>query len=84
MSYFIFLWAVAVGIQWGFGTSAFFVLGSLGLVLLMMFKGESIRQMQFARITSSKIGAKLLNKDSISRELMYLAKSIIVCGHTFR
>ena len=35
------------------------------------------------RVASSKVGAKLLNKDSISRKLMYLAKSTIVCGHTF-
>lgn len=52
--YFITPWVVAVGIQWAFGISAFLVLGPLGLVVLMMFKGESIRQMQFAGLLHLK------------------------------
>lgn len=39
--------------------SAFFVVASFGLVVLLMFKRESIRQIQFTKISSSEMGTKL-------------------------
>lgn len=60
--------------------SAFFVLGSFGLVVLLMFKGESSRQMQSTRIASSEAGAKLFNVDSKSKAWVYLARSTGASG----
>ena len=60
-SYFINPWVKAVGVNWAFGMSAFFVMASFGLVVILMFKGQSIRQIQFARISSSEAGTRLLN-----------------------
>ena len=67
-SYFIDPWVERVGVQWAFGMSAFFTLGSFLLVVLLMFKGESIRQIQFARIASSEAGAKLIKVESNGNE----------------
>lgn len=53
-SYFITPRVTAVWIQWTLGMSAFFVLGSFGLVVLLMFKGESSRHMQSTRIAYLK------------------------------
>lgn len=68
-SYFITPWVAAVGVNWAFGMAAFFVVGSFALVILLMIKGESIRQIQFARVSSSESGTKLLNVDSHGRDL---------------
>ncbi len=49
--------------------SAFFVVASFGLVVLLMFKRESIRQIQFTKVSSSEMGTKLRNVDSHGRDL---------------
>ncbi|KAL6717388.1 hypothetical protein ACLMJK_005303 [Lecanora helva] len=67
-SYFIDPWVEDIGVQWAFGMSAFFVLASFLLVILLMFKGETIRQIQFARIASSEAGTKLIKVGSSDTE----------------
>ena len=63
-SYFIDPWVAAVGVQWAFGMSAFFVVGTFLLVALLVFFGERIREIQFAGILSSESGTKLVDVDS--------------------
>jgi hypothetical protein len=68
-SYFTGPWVEAVGGDEAFGMSAFFVVASFGLVVLLMFKRESIRQIQFTKVSSSEMGTKLRNVDSHGRDL---------------
>lgn len=59
-SFYIDPWVASVGDGWVFGMSAFFCIFSFIFVILLMWKGSSVRQIQFKQLASSEEGTKLV------------------------
>lgn len=60
ISFYIKPWVAAVDAGWVYGMMAFFSVFSFLFVVLLMWKGHAIRQIQFASVASSEEGEKLL------------------------
>lgn len=57
--FFVDAWEAKVGVGWVFGMAAFFsILGSC-LILLLVWKGEKIRQLSFKSVRSDEGGARM-------------------------
>lgn len=59
ISFYINPWVEAVGVGWVYGMMAFFAVFSFFCVMLLMWKGHEIRQIQFASVSSSEEGEKV-------------------------
>lgn len=60
ISFYINPWVEAVGVGWVYGMMGFFAVFSFFFVMLLMWKGDVIRGLQFARLASSEEGERLL------------------------
>ncbi|KAJ5653680.1 Major facilitator superfamily domaingeneral substrate transporter [Penicillium lividum] len=63
ISFYVDAWVAAVTVGWVYGMMGFFALFSFFFVMLLMWKGHAIREIQFASLSlaSSEEGEKLLN-----------------------
>jgi len=68
-SFYIDQWAGAVGNGWVFGMAAFFSIFSFRFVILLMFKGNPIREIQIKNLSSSEEETKLMDVDGASEEI---------------
>lgn len=57
--FFVDAWEASVGIGWVFGMAAFFSVVGSCLILLLVWKGEKIRQLSFKSVASDEGGAKM-------------------------
>ena len=57
--FFVTPWEKAVGIGWVFGMAAFFSVGALMLLVLLMLKGHEIRNFSFDGVASTEEGSRL-------------------------
>lgn len=64
ITFYINPWVKAVGAGWVYGMMAFFAIFSFLFVILLMWKGHAIRQIQFASVASSEEGEKLVDAES--------------------
>ncbi|KAI9930810.1 hypothetical protein MW887_011568 [Aspergillus wentii] len=62
ISFYIDPWVEAVDVGWAYGMMAFFAVFSFLFVMLLMWKGEAIRGIRFARLASSEEGERLVNR----------------------
>ncbi|KAJ5545233.1 Major facilitator superfamily domain general substrate transporter [Penicillium sp. DV-2018c] len=62
ISFYINPWVEAVGVGWVYGMMAFFAVFSFFFVMLLMWKGHAIRQIQFASLGSSEEGERLVGE----------------------
>ncbi|KAF7717735.1 MFS-type transporter [Penicillium ucsense] len=60
ISFYINPWVDAVGVGWVYGMMAFFAVFSFFFVMLLMWKGHAIREIQFTSLASSEEGEKLM------------------------
>lgn len=58
--FYINQWVAAVGVGWSYGMMALFAFGSFVSILILMFKGGTIRQLSFARVASTEEGEKVV------------------------
>lgn len=62
ITFYINPWVEAVGVGWVYGMMAFFAVFSFLSVMLLMWKGHVIRNMQFASLVSSEEGERLIQE----------------------
>lgn len=62
ITFYINPWVAAVDVGWVYGMMAFFAVFSFFFVMLLMWKGHAIRGIQFASISSSEEGEKLVEE----------------------
>jgi hypothetical protein len=59
LTFFLFSWAAAVGVQWVFGMMAFFTVFAFGAIMMVMAFGAKLRGLSFVHIaTKSEDGVK--------------------------
>ncbi|EPS31991.1 hypothetical protein PDE_06950 [Penicillium oxalicum 114-2] len=61
ISFYINPWVEAVGVGWVYGMMAFFAVFSFFFIMLLMWKGHAIREIQFSSLASSEEGEKLVD-----------------------
>jgi hypothetical protein len=60
ISFYINPWVEAVDVGWVYGMMAFFAVFSFFFVMLLMWKGHAIREIQFSSLASSEEGERLV------------------------
>jgi MFS family permease len=79
ISFYINPWVAAVDVGWVYGMMAFFAVFSFSFVILLLWKGHNIRQIQFASVSSSEEGERVL--DARSEDMRSDTKSQTAQAH---
>jgi len=66
VAFYINQWVAAVGFGWAYGMMSFFQVFSFFFVILLMWKGHTIRSWTVGNLASSEEGEKVVGDDSFS------------------
>jgi MFS family permease len=69
LPFFVPAWIAKVGFGWCLGMAAFFSIFAFGGIVLLLWKGEAIRQLSFKSISSNEGGMRIMEKEEDSAEV---------------
>lgn len=61
--FFVEAWIEKLGFDWCLGSAAFFSIFAFSFIVVLIWKGDELRQLSFKTLASSEGGVKILGND---------------------